>query len=33
METMVLNMTLTRVGSLLALAFGEAGSEIIVKNI
>ena len=29
METMLLDMTLTKVGGLLALGFGEAGSEII----
>ena len=33
METLVLDMTLTKVGGLLALGFGEAGSEIISKNI
>lgn len=33
METIHLDMTLTRVGGLLALGFGEAGSEIIAKNI
>ena len=33
METTHLDMTLTKVGGLLALGFGEAGSEIIAKNI
>jgi hypothetical protein len=33
METMLLDMTLTKVGGLLALGFGEAGSEIIAQNI
>lgn len=33
METMMLNMSLTKVGGLLALGFGEAGSEIIAQNI
>lgn len=33
METIHLDMTLSRVGGLLALGFGEAGSEIIAKNI
>jgi hypothetical protein len=33
METRILDMTLTKVGGLLALGFGEAGSEIICKNI
>lgn len=28
-----MDMTLTKVGGLLALGFGEAGSEIIAKNI
>jgi hypothetical protein len=33
METIHLDMTLTKVGGLLALGFGEAGSEIIATNI
>jgi hypothetical protein len=33
METIHMEMTLTKVGGLLALGFGEAGSEIIAKNI
>lgn len=33
METIELDMTLTKVGKLLAYAFGEAGSEIIANNI
>lgn len=33
METTHLDMTLTKVGGLLALTFGEAGSEIIADNI
>lgn len=33
METLVVEQTLTKIGGLLALGFGEAGSEIIAKNI
>lgn len=32
-ETKVLEQTLTKIGGLLALGFGEAGSEVIAKNI
>jgi len=32
-ETLVLEQTLTKIGGLLALGFGEAGSEIIAKNM
>jgi len=33
METAVLENTLTKIGALLALGFGEAGSEIIASNM
>ena len=33
METVVLEQTLSKIGALLALGFGEAGSEIIAKNM
>lgn len=33
METIILEQTLTKIGGLLALGFGEAGSEIITRNI
>lgn len=33
METVVLEKTIIKIGSLLALGFGEAGSEIIVQNM
>ena len=32
-ETKILEKTLSKIGGLLALGFGEAGSEIISKNI
>jgi|TARA_B110001469_G_C9576243_1_gene285764 hypothetical protein len=33
METVMLESTLSKIGALLALGFGEAGSEIIAKNM
>lgn len=33
METTMLESTLSKIGALLALGFGEAGSEIIAKNM
>lgn len=33
METLILEQTLTKIGGLLAIGFGEAGSEIIEKNM
>ena len=33
METAMLESTLSKIGALLALGFGEAGSEIIAKNM
>merc|ERR1719440_2525082 len=33
METVVLEKTITKIGSLLALGFGEAGAEIIGQNM
>jgi class 3 adenylate cyclase len=33
LETVVLENTITKIGALLALGFGEAGSEIIAKNM
>ena len=33
LETVVLQQTLSKIGSLLALVFGEAGAEIIAKNL
>jgi len=33
METLLLEKTLTKIGGLLACGFGEAGAEIIAKNI
>jgi len=33
METLVLERTLGKIGALLALGFGEAGSDIIAKNM
>jgi hypothetical protein len=33
LETVILEQTLTKIGGLLALGFGEAGSRIISKNI
>lgn len=33
LETVVLEKTITKIGALLALGFGEAGSEIIAKNM
>lgn len=33
METAILENTLTKIGALLALGFGEAGSEIIASNM
>lgn len=33
LETFLLNKTLTKIGTLLALGYGEAGSKIIIKNM
>ena len=33
LETVVLEKTISKIGALLALGFGEAGSEIIAKNM
>ena len=33
LETKVLEKTITKIGALLALGFGEAGSEIIAQNL
>ncbi len=33
LETQVLEKTITKIGALLALGFGEAGSEIIAQNL
>ena len=33
METVVLEQTLSKIGGLLAIGFGEAGSQIIAKNM
>lgn len=33
LETVILEQTLSKIGSLLALVFGEAGAEIIAKNM
>ena len=33
METAMLETTLSKIGALLALGFGKAGSEIIAKNM
>lgn len=33
LETVILEKTITKIGALLALGFGEAGSEIIAKNM
>lgn len=33
METQILENTLIKIGTLLVLCFGEAGSQIIAKNI
>jgi hypothetical protein len=33
LETVILEKTISKIGALLALGFGEAGSEIIAKNI
>ena len=33
METTMLESTLSKIGALLAIGFGEAGSEIIAKNM
>lgn len=33
METAMLESTLSKIGALLALGFGEAGSEVIAKNM
>lgn len=32
-ETIILERTIVKIGALLALGFGEAGSEIIAKNM
>ena len=32
-ETQILERTIIKIGALLALGFGEAGSEIIAKNM
>jgi len=33
LETAMLESTLSKIGALLALGFGEAGSEVIAKNM
>jgi hypothetical protein len=33
LETVILEKTISKIGALLALGFGEAGSEIIAKNM
>jgi len=33
METVILEKTLTKIGALLVLGFGEAGAEIIASNM
>ena len=33
METVILEQTITKIGALLALGFGEAGSKIIAENM
>lgn len=33
METTILEQTIVKIGALLALGFGEAGSKIIVQNM
>ena len=33
METVVLEQTLSKIGGLLAIGFGEAGSKIIAQNM
>ena len=32
-ETSILESTIVKIGALLALGFGEAGSEIVAKNL
>jgi class 3 adenylate cyclase len=32
-ETVILEQTITKIGALLALGFGEAGARIVAKNI
>ncbi len=33
METVILEQTIVKIGALLALGFGEAGSKIIAQNM